>query len=195
MPTTTPTLPIIPIIGGATLGLLAACQPQYPQPPTAAPQTESANDGEDLDGTSAEPTARGPDGDVSEQEVESFARAYLAIATLERAYAAKLESAANQQESASLQIEAREQMERVIEDEGMTIDEFQAIGQAVDSDEELRNRVESTLEDLQGEPPAAETSPPGTAPPGTTPPGGISPPAETTPPPPPPPPAPGTTAQ
>lgn len=118
-----------------------ASEPEPTQAPTESePAPASA-------ATPGEPTGGGES--VSENDVESFARAYLQVMAIQQDFGPKLQNASSQEEAKSLQTEAQEAMASAIETEGMTTDEFEALGQSLNTDEELRQRVETKLQELQ----------------------------------------------
>lgn len=161
LPTTT--LSTVPLIGAVTIGLFA-CQPRQPPPENPESEPMAANPEARAPAPEPEPTTQDPAAtaakDVTEKDVESFARAYLAILSLEQDYGARLESAQSPEESTLLQVQAQQEMQRVLEQEGLTVDEFEAIGMAANEDEALRERVESELQELAEDPHAPEATPP-----------------------------------
>lgn len=154
----------LPALGAATLCLAVACGPSKDSDPEtippAQPTTQNQESWEETPRPeTGEPPGSEPDpyggaaqaggGDVSEDDVEAFSRAYLEVMNIQRAYGSRLESAGSQDEVQALQVEAKNEMEQAIEGQGMTMAEFEELGQALNTDDELRQRVETKLQELQ----------------------------------------------
>lgn len=98
----------------------------------------------------AVPEASASDGsDVSDAQVEAFAQAYIAVVALEEKYTAQMQAAASPQEAESVQTQAHQEMQKVIEDAGLTVVEFEQMGTKAGDDEALRTRVEEKLMEMQ----------------------------------------------
>jgi hypothetical protein len=90
--------------------------------------------------------------DVTDAEVEAFARAYVAVVEVEQKYTPEIQAAASPQEAESVQAEAQREMQDVIESQGMTLIEFEQIGTKANDDEGLRMRLEQKLVEIQQQP-------------------------------------------
>lgn len=122
----------------------ASAEPEPIEGPGAGPQTGPAEPPVEQP---AAPTVRSSS-EVSDAEVESFVKAYIDAAAVEQEYASKLQTAQNQDEAAQLQQSAQAQVEQAVEQRGMTLEEFQAIGNSINADAELRARVEQKLQEI-----------------------------------------------
>jgi hypothetical protein len=146
---------VVRLASSALLAGAMACQPAPAQPepvapdeqlgadPSSPPAPEPENHGileEDVERSAA---------DVTDAEVEAFARAYVAVVELEQKYTSELQAAASPQEAESVQAEAQREMQQAIEGAGMTLVEFEQIGTKANDDEGLRMRVEQKLVELQ----------------------------------------------
>ncbi|WP_136068859.1 DUF4168 domain-containing protein [Modicisalibacter radicis] len=87
----------------------------------------------------AAPTAQ----DFSEQQLQQFADASQDIAGISQDYTQRLQEAEGQSEQQEIRKEANEKMVAVVEDSGLTVETFNAIGQAVQQDPELMKKVQS----------------------------------------------------
>lgn len=85
--------------------------------------------------------------DVSEEQLEQFAAAYGDIQEVRAEYVPKLQEAEGEEEQAKLQEEGQQEMVEAIESNGMDVAEYQEIGQALNSDEELQNRLQELMEE------------------------------------------------
>ncbi|MGD8175839.1 DUF4168 domain-containing protein [Marinimicrobium sp. ARAG 43.8] len=124
--------PVLALIAGSVLmfgagAVSAQSTPQgQPQQP-AAPQTEAAQM------------------DVSEEQVESFVDAYMAVQGINQEYTQKLQAVEDPEEATELQQEAQTEMQEAVSNSGLSISEYQQIANQAGQDEELRNQIESAL--------------------------------------------------
>jgi len=91
----------------------------------------------------AAPTAQ----DFSEQQLQQFADASQEIASVSQEYTQRLQGAEGQSEQQEIRQEANEKMIAVVEDSGLTVETFNAIGQAVQQDPELMKKVQGMASD------------------------------------------------
>lgn len=132
---------------GASLGV-AAAQDAAPAP-QAAPQVEA-------------PAAQTPQAD--ETKLKSFAVAFIEVAKVTQSYQPQIASAGTPQDQQRLRQEAGEKMvEAVNEAEGITIDEYNTIIQAAQTDPDLAQRINGhiaeAVEDQAPGAPAQEPAP------------------------------------
>lgn len=86
-----------------------------------------------------------PSIEVSDQDVENFADAYVAVQTINQQYTEKLQNVEEAEKATALQQEARDKMQQAVEDSGLTISDYQEIAQAAGQDEELRSDIEQAV--------------------------------------------------
>ncbi|MCQ4289221.1 DUF4168 domain-containing protein [Pseudomonas stutzeri] len=79
--------------------------------------------------------------DISDQKLEKFADSLAEIMEIREDFTAKLEKTGDPAEAQQLQQEANEKMMSSVEDNNLSIEEYNAINQAVQSDPQLRDRV------------------------------------------------------
>lgn len=115
------------LVGAATV--TAQGQPQQPaqQAPGGQPQTQA------------------PAMDVSEDQVEDFVDAYMAVQGINQEYTQKLQNVEDPDKATEMQQEAQTKMQEAVSDTGLSISEYQQIAQAAGQDEELRNQIEEEL--------------------------------------------------
>lgn len=80
--------------------------------------------------------------DVSEQQLESYVEAALDIQTIRQQFQSQMANAGTQEEQQTVQQLASQQMIASIEDVGLSVDEYNAIATAVQSDPELGQKVQ-----------------------------------------------------
>lgn len=79
--------------------------------------------------------------DISDQKLEKFADSLGEIMEIREDFTAKLEKTGDPAEAQQLQQEANEKMMSSVENNDLSIEEYNAINQAVQSDPQLRDRV------------------------------------------------------
>ena len=126
---------------GASLGA-AGAQEAAPAP-TQTPEAEA-------------PAAAPQQAD--DAKLKSFAVAFIEVAKVTRSYQPQIESAATPEDQQRLRQEAGEKMvEAVNEADGITLDEYNTIIQAAQTDPELAQRINGHItEAVGGQPPAQE---------------------------------------
>jgi len=88
--------------------------------------------------------------DVSKADLQKFAAAYGQIQTVRAEYGRKLQQAGDdKQQRQKLKKEGRQQMVEAIRSEGLKVAEYKQIGQKLNSDEELRSRLQSMMKEKQ----------------------------------------------
>ena len=121
---------------GASLGA-ASAQDAVPAP---APQTE----------TPAEAPAAAPQQD--DAKLKSFAVAFIEVAKVTQSYQPQIESAGTAEDQSRLRQEAGEKMvEAVNEAEGITLDEYNTIIQAAQTDPDLAQKINGHIAEAVGE--------------------------------------------
>lgn len=89
-----------------------------------------------------------PDMDFSDTEIQSFVDVQPALQSIRNDYSARLEGVDDPQTAASLQQEASSEMIEAIERNGLDLETYNLISTALQSDMELRDRVEQLLNEL-----------------------------------------------
>jgi len=107
-------------------GLLGA-QAQAQQDPAASPE---------------QPEATAPAQDFSDEQLQQFADASQQIAVISQDYTQRLQEAEDEQAQQEVRMEANDKMVEVVEDSGLDVNTFNAIGQAIQQDPALMQRVQ-----------------------------------------------------
>jgi hypothetical protein len=122
---------------GAVLGSVAAQDAAPAAPPVEAP-------------VAAAPA-------VDETKLESFAVAFLEVTKVTQTYKPQIEAAGTPEDQQRLQQEAGERMVEAVNDaNGITLDEYNQIIQAAQTDPELAQRINSHISDAAKDQPAAQ---------------------------------------
>lgn len=80
--------------------------------------------------------------DFSDAQLQQFADASQEIAVLSQEYTERLQAAEGEEAQQQVRVEANEEMVSVVEESGLKVDTFNAIGQAIQQDPELMKRVQ-----------------------------------------------------
>ncbi|WP_163649236.1 DUF4168 domain-containing protein [Modicisalibacter sp. 'Wilcox'] len=86
----------------------------------------------------AAPTAQ----DFTDEQLQQFADASQQIAAISQKYTQKLQGTDDQSKQQAIRKEANDKMVSVVQDSGLTVETFNAIGQAIQQDPELMKRVQ-----------------------------------------------------
>ncbi|MEO3999252.1 DUF4168 domain-containing protein [Mesorhizobium sp. CAU 1732] len=123
-------LSALAIGAGASFGVAQA------QEPAPAPQMEA-------------PTAQAPE--MDDTKLKSFAVAFLEVTKVTQAYQPQIEAAGNTEDQQRLQQEAGEKMvEAVSEKSDISVDEYNMIIQAAQTDPELAQRINGHITEAAG---------------------------------------------
>src|SRR5690606_34225186 len=132
-------LSALAIVTGTVLGAANAqdAAPQTPPPAEAAPQTEA-------------PAAAAPA--MDDTKLKSFAVAFLEVTKVTESYKPQIEAAAgNAEDQQRLQQEAGEKMvEAVNSAEGISVDEYNTIIQAAQTDPDLAQKINGHITEAAG---------------------------------------------
>ncbi|MFW6089788.1 MAG: DUF4168 domain-containing protein [Gemmatimonadota bacterium] len=101
-----------------------------------------------------------PDIEISDGEMEQFAQAYLEVEEIQLELNEELQAAQMPEEAQQIQQEANQEMETAITEEGMDVERFSLIVQAINADPELQEEFAATRMELTGEEPPAQQGQP-----------------------------------
>ncbi|MBB3184266.1 preprotein translocase subunit SecF [Halomonas fontilapidosi] len=102
---------------------------------TAQAQQDSAANAE-------QPQATASAQDFSDQQLQQFADASQEIAVISQEYTQQLQAAEDEQAQQAVRKEANDEMVKAVQNSGLEVDTFNAIGQAIQQDPELMQRVQ-----------------------------------------------------
>ena len=83
--------------------------------------------------------------DVSDEQLDQFVEAQEAIMGIQEDFSARLENVEDPEEAQAIQAEANDEMTAAVEETGMSIEEYNEIAMAIQTDEELRNRLNEMM--------------------------------------------------
>lgn len=92
------------------------------------------------DGSYMPPQEQQTQADVSNGELEEFARAQMAISEIQAQYQNQVANVETQEEMTSLQQQANEQMVQAIEETELSVEEYNQIANAIQADPQLQEQ-------------------------------------------------------
>lgn len=87
-----------------------------------------------------------PEIDVSDEQLEQFVDAMTSVQEISGKYTEQFQSAETAEDAQAIQQKAQEEMIEAVNDSGLSADEYNTIVQAVQTDEELRARMQELTE-------------------------------------------------
>lgn len=87
-------------------------------------------------------TQQAPAEDFSDDQLQQFADASQEIAVISQEYTQRLQEAEDESAQQEVRTEANDRMIEVVEDSGLDVDTFNAIGQSIQQDPEMMQRVQ-----------------------------------------------------
>lgn len=92
------------------------------------------------------PMQQAPEVDLSEQEIDTFVTAFVAVQGVREDFADRLQNAEDETEAQSMQQEAQDEMVNAVEDAGMSVEEYNEVAMALQNDPELMQEVQERAE-------------------------------------------------
>ncbi|SFP36679.1 DUF4168 domain-containing protein [Tranquillimonas alkanivorans] len=114
---------------------------------------EMMNTQDDMSGMpEGEATADAGGTDFSDEQLDAFVVAAIEVAELQQSYSGDIQQAADENERRQLIEDANEEMRQAIENaDGITVEEYIAIGEASTTDEALNERITAMLRERMSE--------------------------------------------
>jgi hypothetical protein len=92
-----------------------------------------------------------PAENISDQELDQFAEAALAVNQIGRKYASELQAAEDDAAAQDIRAQAQEEMVQAVEDEGLSVEQYNAIYAAAEEDQEVNAAIQALLQEKQAE--------------------------------------------
>lgn len=83
---------------------------------------------------------------VSDEEATSFANAFNAVRGIQEQYSQEVQGVQDESQIKELQQKYTDKMIKQVEDNGLSVDRYNEIAQAMQRDEELRQKIEKKME-------------------------------------------------
>ncbi|MGY6554541.1 MAG: DUF4168 domain-containing protein [Wenzhouxiangella sp.] len=85
--------------------------------------------------------------DVSDQQLEQFVEAQVAIIEIQQDFSGRLQGVEDPEQAHELQVQANEEMTSAVADAGLDVESFNAIAMAIQNSPELQQRLTTLLEE------------------------------------------------
>lgn len=87
--------------------------------------------------------------DITDEQLDQFAEAALAVNQVGREYASRLQSVEDEAQAEQIRAEAQEAMVEAVREEGLSVDEYNAIYTAAENDDEVNAAIQALLQEKQ----------------------------------------------
>lgn len=137
----------------AFCSLAFAQTPLSERPPTPAQEQamqEAAADAQATEDSVAQESSSTTTAPVSEEKIDQFAEAYVAVEGIQTQAAEQLSSAADEESANAVKVNTETEMIQAVERSGLQVEEFNEIVQAMNGDPELRTKVLEKIEQRRG---------------------------------------------
>ena len=133
---------------GAVAAPAAWAQVQEPAPPAQEYPSPAQEATMSADSPSASsPSATGP---ITDQKIEQFADAYVAVQTIQEKAASELQTAKDSASADKVKANAESDMIAAVQKSGLQVDEFNQIVESMTANADVRERVAAKLQERQG---------------------------------------------
>jgi hypothetical protein len=144
--------------GALTFGLASFAQAQAQQAPAAQQQPAQQPGQQPSAQQPAQQQASPPaasaqetvtSADVTDQELEQFAKSYEEVIAIQKDTEQQLASAADAAGAAKVKQEANQKMAQAVEGHGMKVERFNLIARSINQDTALKQRVQQKIQELR----------------------------------------------
>lgn len=109
-----------------------------------SPAIAQAQDG--YQGNAANPTGQQQQMNFDQATLQQFASAATQLSQIHNEFAEKLEGVQDQEKAMDMQRQANEQMVQAVENEGISVEKYNAIANQMNQDPELRQQVQQMID-------------------------------------------------
>jgi hypothetical protein len=120
---------------------------EYPSPATESQMPPSADTPSASEAPEGNPAAAAS---ISDQKIEQFADAYVAVQTIQEKAASQLQTAKEPAQADQVKAKAETDMIAAVEKSGLNVDEFNQIVETMTANADVRERVAAKLQERQG---------------------------------------------
>ena len=135
---------VLVCVATLTVGLAQIAQAQATQAPSS--QQQAAQQGSP---PAAAATQTVTSADVTDQEVEQFAKSYEDVAQIQKDTEKQLESVEDATAVARVKQEANQKMADAVQGKGMKVERFNLIARSLNQDETLKQRIQQKIQELR----------------------------------------------
>ena len=135
-------------VGALTVGLAQIAQAQAQQtPPSQQPSAQQQEQQSPPAAAAAKETVTSAD--VTDQEIEQFAKSYKEVTQIQKDTDKQLESVQDTAGAAKVKQEANQKMADAVQGQGMKVERFNLIARSLNQDVTLKQRIQQKIQELQ----------------------------------------------
>jgi len=135
-------------VGALTVGLAQIAQAQAQQtPPSQQPSAQQQEQQSPPAAAAAKETVTSAD--VTDQEIEQFAKSYKEVSQIQKDTDKQLESVQDTAGAAKVKQEANQKMADAVQGQGMKVERFNLIARSLNQDVTLKQRIQQKIQELQ----------------------------------------------
>ena len=135
-------------VGALTVGLAQIAQAQAQQtPPSQQPSAQQQEQQSPPAAAAAKETVTSAD--VTDQEIEQFAKSYKEVSQIQKDTDKQLESVQDTAGAAKVKQEANQKMADAVQGQGMKVERFNLIARSLNQDATLKQRIQQKIQELQ----------------------------------------------
>jgi len=135
-------------VGALTVGLAQIAQAQAQQtPPSQQPSAQQQEQQSPPAAAAAKETVTSAD--VTDQEIEQFAKSYKEVTQIQKDTDKQLESVPDTAGAAKVKQEANQKMADAVQGQGMKVERFNLIARSLNQDVTLKQRIQQKIQELQ----------------------------------------------
>lgn len=112
-------------------------------PATAHAQQQSQQQGQQQQQAQTE--------DIPQEELDQYAEAYVEIAQVRQSLQQQMQNAGSQEERQSIQQEANQQMQSILQDHGISVQRYREITTVLNQDQEQRQEFTALVQEKRGD--------------------------------------------
>jgi hypothetical protein len=135
---------VLVYVGALTVGLAQVAQAQAQQAPSS--QQQAAQQSAPAAGAAKETVSSA---DVTDQEVEQFARSYEDVSRIQKESEKQLQSVQDDSATARVKQEVNQKMAAAVESHGLKVERFNLIARSLNEDPTLQQRVQQKIQELR----------------------------------------------
>jgi hypothetical protein len=142
---------VLMCVGALTVGLAQIAQAQQPSssqaPPAQQQQQQQAQQQTAPAAAAAAETVTSAD--VTDQEVEQFAKSYEEVTQIQKDTEKQLESVQDTAAVTKVKQEANQKMAAAVQEHGMKVERFNLIARSINQDAALKQRIQQKIQELR----------------------------------------------
>jgi len=136
-------------VGALTVGLAQIAQAQAQQTPPSQQPSAQQQDQQSPPPAAAAAKETVTSADVTDQEIEQFAKSYKEVSQIQKDTDKQLESVQDTAGAAKVKQEANQKMADAVQGQGMKVERFNLIARSLNQDTTLKQRIQQKIQELQ----------------------------------------------